>query len=879
MDFDYDRRDDEDLTDEEQMMSLQEVASSVSAELPGEHRVDIASFDRATGNPAVVVSTGSEGQGEEDFVRRALDHVQRIGPVLGLAPQQPPEFLADPNVQRTSSGGAAVQLRQQYKGLEIYDAGETVRFDPTGRLTEVAGRSHTVVQDRSVDPALDAGEALRIAAFDVASVVGEEQVDPFGQSARISLDVSDFAPSVQTADPSSPERRVTFDAEPFSSASVELLWFPLGGDLVLAWQAVLHVPAGPQYRVIVDASDGDVVLRRQLTRAIVGSADIFVEGGGSAKETSELPIPIERYGVTAPQDLPPGEPAPWLLDATTAGANVKARTNDGSIVAGQSDGTVVRFSPAAGSTEELVVHLFAFNGVMHDVLYALGFREQDGNFQVDNRGRGGFGTDRVDAIVHPGPVWGTANMGTPADGLAPVMNMGLVASTGRHTALDADVVFHEYAHGLSNRLVGGPLNTQALDEPQSGGMGEGWGDYFACILNRRETVGAWVVDRPGGIRAFPYDENFPDTFANVGNGRYTGVHALGEIWCATLMELNRRIGTDIAAQLVIDGMKLSVANPGFLAMRDAILVAARDHAAAEGLDAAETENLTIGVWEAFARFGMGPAAASAGATLGPVQADFTVPARTVAERVVKMTATPGLEIPDADPRGVLSALTIDSTGIVAALSVSVSIRHTYRGDLVVRLRPPGGDPVVLHNRNGGSADDLEAVWESSDGPLAQLLGQPLGGDWQLEVFDLARWDTGVLEEWSLEAQVADARPTVGAEDRAGVTIPDDDPTGITRTLDLVGTSPASHLELDLDITHTYIGDLIVELRPPSGPAATLHDREGGSRDNLIRTYDSDSEPMSELLGRPVTGEWQLHVSDRAGRDIGKLNSWRLTAVL
>ena len=101
------------------------------------------------------------------------------------------------------------------------------------------------------------------------------------------------------------------------------------------------------------------------------------------------------------------------------------------------------------------------------------------------------------------------------------------------------LLFHEYVHGLTNRLVGGPLNDAALEAVQSGGMGEGWSDYFACIALGKNVVGDWVVNRPTGIRKFRYDESFPDTYADVGTGRYAdgGPHNLGEIWCATLMSL------------------------------------------------------------------------------------------------------------------------------------------------------------------------------------------------------------------------------------------------------------------------------------------------------------------------------------------------------
>ena len=163
--------------------------------------------------------------------------------------------------------------------------------------------------------------------------------------------------------------------------------------------------------------------------------------------------------------------------------------------------------------EQLVLNVFSYCAAMHDTLYLLGFREADGNFQRSALGRGGRPGDSVLARVHPGVVWGTANMGTPADGSEPTMNMGLVTSTHRHTALDSDVVFHEYTHGLSNRLVGGPMDDTALDAVQSGGMGEGWSDFVACSMLGKNVVGDWVVNRATGIRRHAYTEDYPGTYA------------------------------------------------------------------------------------------------------------------------------------------------------------------------------------------------------------------------------------------------------------------------------------------------------------------------------------------------------------------------------
>src|SRR5262245_46127896 len=107
----------------ERREELQAAAEAASAGLPGQHDVQIVSFDGRTGNPAVVVSHDAP-ETEGDFVSRALSHVQEVGPALGLAPQQAPEYLADPGYQTTSAAGVAVHLRQQYKGIAVYDATE-----------------------------------------------------------------------------------------------------------------------------------------------------------------------------------------------------------------------------------------------------------------------------------------------------------------------------------------------------------------------------------------------------------------------------------------------------------------------------------------------------------------------------------------------------------------------------------------------------------------------------------------------------------------------------------------------------------------------------------------------------------------------------------
>ena len=325
-------------------------------------------------------------------------------------------------------------------------------------------------------------------------------------------------------------------------------------------------------------------------------------------------------------DLPVDFPDTWVAASRTIGNSANAHLSAaGASYEGAVLNNVLTFNPADQfGDDQKVLNIFFYNCYIHDFFYLLGFREADGNFQSNNFGRGGVAGDAVDARSWPGAVFGTANMAAPVDGSSPTMNMGMVTSTNRHTAFDSTVVFHEFTHGVTNRLVGGPMNVHALDAIQSGGMGEGWGDYVACTINNVTVVGNWVVDNAAGIRGFPYDANFPDGFGRVGQGRYNEVHNLGEIWCATLMELNRRTDKHLALQLVVDALKLSPANPSFLDMRSAIASALQFLHSSGKIASPQRDAAWQGMWSTFARFGMGRFASSSGAQLTGIVADQNV---------------------------------------------------------------------------------------------------------------------------------------------------------------------------------------------------------------------------------------------------------------
>jgi subtilisin-like proprotein convertase family protein len=250
--------------------------------------------------------------------------------------------------------------------------------------------------------------------------------------------------------------------------------------------------------------------------------------------------------------------------------------------------------------------------------------------------------------------------------------------------------------------------------------------------------------------------------------------------------------------------------------------------------------------------------------------------RAPGQQGLRRASSPGLAIPDNVPVGVRDSITFTEAGSVARASVTVSVSHSYIGDLVVRLTSPSGRIVTLHNRSGGNAVNLNRTYTVADTPqLGVLAGDALTGAWTLSVADVAPVDVGTLVRWELEVTLAD-QAAVDLEDAPGLNIPDNDATGITRALSVTATGVVRDVTVGVDLTHTFIGDLEVSLVPPSGAPVSLHRRTGGGADNLVQTFTAANTPaLTALRGGPLQGQWQLRVADRDRLDTGKLNRWSL----
>ncbi|CAG8594442.1 11678_t:CDS:2 [Diversispora eburnea] len=239
--------------------------------------------------------------------------------------------------------------------------------------------------------------------------------------------------------------------------------------------------------------------------------------------------------------------------------------------------------------------------------------EVAGNFQQDNHGKGGLDKDPVIANAQ---------------------------DDGQHGKMRMYVW-----NVISPWRDGGPANSGCLGWGESGGMGEGWGDFFATIfrMNSSHTrtkdfgMGDWA-NGGEGIRKYPYSTSLktnPETFIYLDKPGYWGVHAKGAVWAEILYEVywnlvdkhgftsewlppvdnnptsffnwySKRFlvnaiktpkhGNTLTLQLVVDGLKLQPCRPSFIDARNAIIQA--DEILTNGDNRCE-------IWKGFAKRGLG----------------------------------------------------------------------------------------------------------------------------------------------------------------------------------------------------------------------------------------------------------------------------------
>jgi hypothetical protein len=358
--------------------------------------------------------------------------------------------------------------------------------------------------------------------------------------------------------------KITFGRGQFDNeTTAEKIYFPLDyGVARLAWRVLLWQKADAFY-VIVDAGDGTLLWRKNITDKQTQTATFNVYGNTTSylMKTADSPAPATVTCQT-PQNCPQPNLVPrqsftligneppftfnqlgWIPDGEnrTIGNNAEAGIDrdgtqgidpNGWAFGGPTRNFVYAYNPAPGNPapgeeplpttqtyppsafqQGSITNAFYVVNRWHDEMYRLGFTEQARNYQNNNFGLGGLGNDSILVEAQDSSGTNGANFTTPPDGGRPRLQLYIwtLSTPDRDGALDNQNIIHELTHGVSNRLHGNGTGLGA----QGAMMGEGWSDFYALAL-LSETVdpyfgtysigcytGAEFVNCYYGFRRFP----------------------------------------------------------------------------------------------------------------------------------------------------------------------------------------------------------------------------------------------------------------------------------------------------------------------------------------------------------------------------------------
>jgi hypothetical protein len=650
---------------------------------------------------------------------------------------------------KAPNGVTRVIFQQTFRGVPAFDSTLRVNVAQDGRILNVGGRPRTGVRVPSVVPKLTATQAVIAAAGGVGATA---------------------APKLTVLSASTGVRRTTSF---LGRHSARLTLVAMDErTTVLAWRVWYEESQAAAWSVLVDASTGKLIRRaNQVKFAAKGLAWDYYPGapkGGAPREvdfskwlTAEDKL-VSNFShnyndADGTEDfttdtVDPTQPS--MGDIVTPNEEIRPQgiVNGDWMYAYQPIPSPAGFCPEVGCIWNHLVNASWVPNVQEDGTQAFFFVntfaehlkappisfDERANFQFKNAGGVGKDNDGIyasnmDAAGQVGgrPIpllWSdNANMLTRPDGQSPRMQMFLFEPIQAGEVIDypfsdvsgssdATVIYHEFTHGLSNRLVIDAEGEGALNSVQSGSMGEAWSDFYAMDFVIRQgfvedtdapgevKVGIFVDGGQNLVRTEPIDCRPGDSSQacprkrglNPEGGGYTyeefgkiiaggaEVHADGEIWAQTLMDLRRRLtgdhgaekGSDRVENYITRGMELSVDEPSFIDMRNAILQA----------DVVAGKKDHRRIWETFAARGMGAgASATDGKDTAPVAA-FNLPAG----------------LPAADMLG--PAVTIDSPaddGVVRAEAAVIS--GTAADDAGVTQLTINGQPIAVGGNGTYSA--------------------------------------------------------------------------------------------------------------------------------------------------------------------------------
>lgn len=695
----------------------------------------VVQLDPLTGTPRVVARLDGflTGPSDRPATEIALDYVRAHPDVFGLDADDLSrlELVRD---YVSIDGAHHLVWAQTAGGVPAFDTELRANVTADGRLINVLGSPLPDLTLPSTSPAKSATQALAAARADVGD--GEAPVK------------TSVAPGA--------EQETSFA----DGSEASLTAFNVGGHARLAWRVVVEKDSTHVYHMVVDAQTGKVLFRQSLVEYASGLAWDYFPGQDTILN-SYTPA-LTSGGTQTSRNLDP-----WLTPGATTltGPNTHVysdvdddNTPDAGDEIPQSGGGnwnyaftpfsnlfsscsatfVCSWDPFAGNSwqtnrNQNAVQVFYYVNTFHDYLKNdpnIGFTPAAGNFE---------GTDPVQAQVLDGANKASgfpdanhinnANMATREDGQPPRMQMYLFSGNGFLDANggdDASVIYHEYVHGLSNRLVTDAAGFPALRSIQARSMGEAWSDWYAMNyidLNNFDRdsadpgdliVGCYVDTCTRQIRTQALDCRPTDTAVGncaapgsgtAGNGGYTyadfgkilsgpEVHADGEIWAQTLWDIRQSsalitaIGqadteanrANLAECLITRGMELSPPDPTFLDMRNAILQAA---VASCGASAGVNT-----LWQIFAARGMGYFAGTlSGADSRPV-ASFDPPPAPGQVGTLSGTVT------DVDSGAAIAGARVSIPGLASGFPTDLAGTSSTSGQFSIANVPAGTYPYI-----------------------------------------------------------------------------------------------------------------------------------------------------------------------------------------
>lgn len=222
-------------------------------------------------------------------------------------------------------------------------------------------------------------------------------------------------------------------------------------------------------------------------------------------------------------------------------------------------------------------------------------------------------------------------------------------------------------------------------------------------------------------------------------------------------------------------------------------------------------------------------------------------------------------IPDNNPNGLNDSIKVLRDLTVKFVSVDVSIKHPFAGDISMELIGPNGESIRIHEPTRRPDRNLKKSY--SGGALSKFEGLKSKGEWKLKIVDSAERDSGILLDWTLNLKLAKSKKTE-------IFIRDESKLGSSQYCHQGGSIKS--MKAKVHVQYGHAGDLVIDLVSPTGTSVNLYNKAGGGQKEVKKIYSGDD--LAPFMGEKAEGKWTMKISDDTPRDTGKLLSWSLDFV-